>query len=100
ARGPLRSCLELRGRHARRLEDAVLLSVVPRPVDGQDPSVAVQPPERRSSGHGRARRARGDLADDLVDGTVPVGPRSIEERDGAVIKWMRMGPDRTSRNAL
>ena len=35
--------------------------------------------------HDRARRARRDLADDLVDGAVADGPRPVEERDRAVV---------------
>src|SRR5439155_27233541 len=38
--------------------------------------------------HG-ARRARGDLADDLVDGTIPDGRLPVEERDRAVVAAVR-----------
>src|SRR5215831_17901492 len=51
ARDPLRPRFELRGRHERGLEDAVLLSLVLRPVCGQDPTVSVETPERRGSRH-------------------------------------------------
>src|SRR5262249_47894255 len=44
--------------------------------------------------HDRARRARGDLADDLIDGTIPEGPRSVEERDRAVVATVRTAAGR------
>src|SRR4030095_15378973 len=44
--------------------------------------------------HDRARRARGDLADDLVDGTVSHGPGTVEERDRAVVAAVGTTPRR------
>src|SRR4030095_16722846 len=42
----------------------------------------------------RARRAGGDLADDLVDGTVSHGPGTVEERDRAIVAAVGTAPRR------
>src|SRR4029453_1881421 len=42
----------------------------------------------------RAVRARGDLTDDLVDGTVSHGPGTVEERDRAIVAAVGTAPRR------
>ncbi len=67
ARDPLRSGLQLRGRHKGGFEHAVLLPVVLRPVGGQDSSVSVQAPEGWSPGHGYNHAYRRDVHAGFVE---------------------------------
>src|SRR5262245_33740139 len=58
---PLRSRLELRRRHTGRQENAVLLTVVLRPIGRPDSSVGLEPAKCRSAGHRYDHADGGDI---------------------------------------